>query len=121
MKVVAISKEGYLLEATEKEIINLIGYFKPLPTISKDTPIVKIGDNINVNNLYHQINNLGITEKELKRVAEKLRECADLLTTVEGISKNIRGIDNKDKVEDKITETPIVPIAPKMPINLSKR
>lgn len=81
MKVIAKTRDGYMLEASEDDIAYLIGY-NGRYSVSYDKSKLQIGDKINISAMYGQLYNLKENQPKLKNTVNILRSLADLLEPV---------------------------------------
>jgi len=83
MKIIGRTKNGFIIEAIDNEVYNLIGYYSKYD----NAPHLDVGDNINVNKMFSQLYNLKNTEKYLATVSKELRSIADYLVIVQPVTK----------------------------------
>lgn len=79
MKVIGKSKGGYILEASDNEIANLIGYYSQYDS---DYRKPECGDTIQISSMYQQLYNLKNNQPKLKDTVKMLRGLADSLEPV---------------------------------------
>ena len=88
MRIIAETKEGFLLEARKKDVANLIGYSSEWSQEYKENK-PKIGDDIQINKMYNQLYSLAGKQKDLQSVVMTLRGMADLLEPTVPIIREI--------------------------------
>jgi len=76
MKIIGTTKEGFILEATENECANLIGFYYSDFEARKQ---LKFGNEILVNSLFRQLYDLKNRGESLERCANELEAIASLL------------------------------------------
>ena len=81
MKIVAQTNKGWMLESSKEEVNNLIGYYSHNP----ETAFLGIGSEIRVATMFNQLYYLERNKRELRYLAEKLREYANNLEAVRPI------------------------------------
>lgn len=86
MKVIGKSKDGFILQATETEVANLIGYYSE----RSDGFKVKPGDEINVHDMFQTLYQMDSHAKEIELIQRKLREIADNLEPVVPILREVK-------------------------------
>jgi hypothetical protein len=79
VKVIGNTKDGYILEASENEVANLIGYSSHWSDKFKRP---SVGDDIQINKMYRQLYDLEHNQPELRKVIDTLRGLADMLEPV---------------------------------------
>jgi hypothetical protein len=80
MKIIAKTDGGFILQATESEILNIAGFDW---RGSQGAPTLGIGVEINVSGMFSRIEKLNRAETELKQARQSLRSIADLLEPIE--------------------------------------
>lgn len=80
MKIIGISKNGFILEAEENEVSKLIGYGSIYSDGVREK--LKVGAEIKVAAMYGQLYDLSREQDRLKDIASKLRTAADLIGTL---------------------------------------
>lgn len=80
MKIIAKTKHGFVVTASEDELIHLVGheYLSSLPAGVK----LDIGASIQVGKMWDHLYRLAKTRGELKKAAESLRAAADVAVEV---------------------------------------
>ncbi len=81
MRVIGKTDGGMILEATNSEIANLIGYYSDYSKTAKVHEL-KPGSEIKVGAMFMQLYQLQGKQGELKKLQDALREAADKLTPV---------------------------------------
>jgi len=81
MKIVAQTNKGWMLESSKEEVNNLIGYYFP----GSEVTSLHIGSEVRVATMFSQLYYLERNKRELKYLAEKLREYANNLEAVRPI------------------------------------
>lgn len=86
MKIIGQTDEGFIINATEREIFNLIGYY-----YSGDTgaPKLRVGSVIDVSSMYRQLYEIKNRKGVLGKLAKELKETADLLTIKDPVINSI--------------------------------
>jgi hypothetical protein len=79
VKIIGKSESGYILEASNDEVANLVGYYS---IYDKDYKRPNCGDNIQISSMYKQLYNLKNNEPKLKDTVKILRGLADSLEPV---------------------------------------
>jgi hypothetical protein len=80
MKVIGTTVNGFILEATNDEVANLIGFHS---SYSDGFPRkIESGTVINVSPMYRHLYALSAAERSLADMASKLRTAADLVGTL---------------------------------------
>lgn len=83
MKIIGKTKEGYILDASEDEIANLIGYYCKY-SLDKKVQL-SIGDQINISQMYKQLYDLSRKHEEIENAKEKLAECIKYMDEIEPV------------------------------------
>ena len=81
MKIVAQTNKGWMLESSKEEVNNLIGYYFQGSEVAN----LRIGSEVRVATMFSQLYYLERNKRELKYLAEKLREYANNLEAVRPI------------------------------------
>ena len=98
MKIIGITKHGFIIEAHADEVANLTGYYSHYSNVDGfKSPAV--GDTIQISKMYKQLYELKAMDGELSRIATTLRGFADHLETVQPI---IRPKPEEAKLADAI-------------------
>lgn len=79
MKIIATTKNGFILEATELELANIAGYSSKFSGIADQ---FKIGTDIAVNAVFNKLDKLAVAKKELKETEDKLQALAQELKSL---------------------------------------
>ncbi len=82
MKIIGKRDSGFIIDANENEVANLIGFYY---TGSTGCPRLKVGDEIKVSSMFDQLNLLAKRKNALKDAAEQLRNYAKLIELTEPI------------------------------------
>jgi hypothetical protein len=88
MKILGKTEDGYILEAHSDEVANLIGYYSKYNENFK----VQVGDEIRINEMYHQLYTLQHKQPELQTIVSTLKNLADLLEPVCPVIENVMKI-----------------------------
>lgn len=80
MKIIAKSKTGFLLEATEGELKMAMGHNRYAD--SKDTGTLDIGYDVPVTESFEQLEALRGVRRQLDDATKKLRESADAIEAI---------------------------------------
>lgn len=102
MKIIATIKEGYLIEASDDELSNLMGYssnYRRKDTRNSRGEFLRefqIGDNLPIHKMYEHLFRMANLEKELMEISAKLKAASDFVDTSLPTVQHI----NKDKVEE---------------------
>lgn len=83
MKIIGKTGNGYIIDASNDELANLLGYYSHYSFgggNERMTP--KIGDEVNVAQMFKHLYELGSAQKEIAATAAKLRTAADLISTL---------------------------------------
>jgi hypothetical protein len=72
MKIIAKTKDGYILESTSKEVANFVGYYSEYDAKFKDLKL-NIGDEIHVSDVYRKLNAITRHRRELESISRALR------------------------------------------------
>jgi len=83
VEIIGKARRGFILEADEDEVYNLIGYYSKY---SDKAPRLEVGDTINVSDMYNQLYNLKSAERCLASTAKELRSIADYLEVVKPVT-----------------------------------
>lgn len=88
MKIIATTKNGFILESTENELANIAGYFSKFSGVTEQ---FKIGSEIAVNAVFNKLDGLANAKTELKAMEDKLQAIAQDLKTLrqDGPIKNL--------------------------------
>ncbi len=89
MKVIGKSKDGYIFEASNYEIANLIGYYALYDYKNNLGEGLKVGDEIQISKMYRQLQQLAEHQREIESVIETLKETAETLTLVPPVLNHI--------------------------------
>ena len=92
VKIIAnTGKDGYLVEATSRELTRLTGYTN---TTARDAPILRIGSTINVDDMFLQLHaiagmekKLGLVRFHLTTMVEDLAQVVPVINEIETASK----------------------------------
>ena len=79
MKIIGKTQNGYIMEATGREVARLIGYYYEGIDGAEH---LEVGMTIEVSKMYQQLYDLSCRRRELEKVQQELRRAADLLTPV---------------------------------------
>lgn len=86
MKIIGSKKDGFILEASETEVANLVGYYSEYEMArSKDVKELKVGDDIKVHEMYRRLYVLSRRRGEIKTAQKMLRDAASELELVDPI------------------------------------
>lgn len=97
MKVIGYTEKGYMLDATNEEIANLIGFYGTYVQEYKKKSI-RIGSEINVSGMYNQLYGLAMSSEDIIRAKDNLKRCIELLDIVNPlIDISIKPDDFTDK------------------------
>lgn len=83
MKIIGKTDDGFIIEASQNEIANLIGYY-----FSSECPIIEVGCIITINKIFYQLYNLARTRTKLDEIANELNTYADRLRLIQPIINN---------------------------------
>ena len=81
MEIIAQTNEGWILKSSKEEINNLLGYYFQGSEVAN----LHIGSDVRVATMFNQLYYLERNKRELKYLAEKLREYANNLEAVRPI------------------------------------
>lgn len=76
MKIIATTENGYIIEASKEDVVNLTGYYS---LYDKDFKNLKIGDEIAIHEMFTQLYTLEKKKQDLSQTVRTLRNLADLL------------------------------------------
>jgi hypothetical protein len=79
MKVIASTESGFLLDATQDEVANLLG----LHSKWSKGATVKPGDVLEISKIYRTFYEIRCTDKHLGSHIEDLKRCAQALETIQ--------------------------------------
>lgn len=97
MKVIAKTKDGYLLEASETEIANLIGYYSQYES-GFDRRGLNIGDSLKISEMFQQLYSLKKNLPLLSKTAAEFRNLADLLEVKDPIlRRRVEEVTSKEE------------------------
>jgi len=74
MKILGKTGEGYILEASNKELAHLVGFFSEY-----EMNYLIVGTEIEINHMYNQLYDLSHMENDLQQIADKLEKYAETL------------------------------------------
>lgn len=80
MKVIAKTSNGFLIEATETEIVNTMGYYS---TSASQCPRVEVGLNIRISEAFSRLNKISYNSKNLRAAKAELKKIQETLTAME--------------------------------------
>lgn len=83
MKIIGVADKDYIIHVSNDELSNLIGYYY---SGSEGHPKLKVGDSINISEMYMQLHYLQHNEKQCEAVAKKLKDIAEWLITVNPVT-----------------------------------
>lgn len=108
MKIIADTGKGYILEATEDELANLMGYSSDFHRRNYPEGAEQFrrasgrklvpGDIIPIKKMYDHLYTMANKEKELMEISAKLKAAADFVDTALPTIKHV----NKDRPEDPV-------------------
>lgn len=86
MKIIGSKKDGFILEASEREVANLVGYYSEYEMRrSGDPKELKVGDEVKVHEMYRRLYTLSSRRGEIKTAQKMLRDAASELELVDPI------------------------------------
>lgn len=85
MKILGKAKDSYIIEASDNELANLMGYYSKYDL--KDLPY---GAEINISEMYKQLYFLAKNKSLLNETAKKLEEYADNLKLIKPLSVEVK-------------------------------
>ena len=99
MKVIGTTKTGFLLEATDNEVANLIGYYSAYTVKSKfsQREVVNVGDNIQIHAMYNCLKELTGKLATMEQVRASLRAVAASMEIVDPLLREIDEITKEVK------------------------
>ena len=94
MKIIGTTKQGFLLEATDNEIANLVGYYSAYTIKSKfnKREVVEVGDQIKVAEMYKSFDELVSKVKTMEQIRASLRAVAASMEIVDPLLREIEEI-----------------------------
>lgn len=81
MKIIGRSENGYIINATHDEVVNLLGYYSKYAQEYKNKAI-GIGSEINVSDMYNQLYKLANSHDDIVRAKDALKKCIENLELV---------------------------------------
>lgn len=90
MTIIGKTPSGFIIQATEKEIANLCGYYSA--TADSKIGTLQAGAEIKVNEMFQQLYKLSFMKQEVMEVQNKLREYANALDRVVPFAPTIETI-----------------------------
>lgn len=85
MKIIGTTKDGFILEASENEVANLIGYYSRYDMREKETAPPKPGDTIRIHEMYQRLYVLASRRGQIKTAQKMLLDAASELELVDPI------------------------------------
>lgn len=86
MRIIGKTEKGFLLEATEDEVANLLGYYGsyslPKREYYHSCEKLRIGDEVNIAAMFKHLYGLASESREIVMTVAKLRAAADLIGTL---------------------------------------
>jgi hypothetical protein len=82
LNIIGKTEDGYILDASNNEVANLIGYHSDYHMRAETKKTISVGDNIQISVMYQQLYNLKNNEPKLKDTVKMLRGLADSLEPV---------------------------------------
>ena len=76
MKILGKTKDGFIMEATKKEVANLIGFYSDYDS---DLPRIEAGHVIKVAEMFTKLYNLAREKDTIKKAVTQVRGLCDLL------------------------------------------
>jgi hypothetical protein len=94
MKVIATTKTGFLLEASDNEIANLIGYYSAYHVKNRfaKREIVNVGDEIKIADMYNSLCGLVGKIQTMEQVRASLRAVAASMEIVDPLLREIKEV-----------------------------
>jgi hypothetical protein len=94
MKVIATTRTGFLLSASDEEIAKLIGYYSAYAFKSKlgRREVVEVGDEIKVADMYNCLSELMGKIKTMEQIRASLRAVAASMEIVDPLLREIEDI-----------------------------
>jgi hypothetical protein len=94
MKVIATTKRGFLLDASDDEVAKLIGYYSAYTVKSKfsKSNVVNVGDEIQIAEMYKSLSELVGNVKTMEQVRASLRCVAASMEIVDPLLREIEEI-----------------------------
>ena len=94
MKVIGTTKHGFILEASDNEIANLIGYYSAYTVKSKfgKREVVNVGDDIQIGAMYNCLTELVGKVKTMEQVRASLRAVAASMEIVDPLLREIEEV-----------------------------
>lgn len=88
MKIIGKANDKFLVEISEDEIFNILGYSSRFDSdIPKGMKIFAAGDVIQVSGVFDQLKYFKYNENRLKNIAEELQRYASNLTLIDRVVK----------------------------------
>ena len=84
MKIIGTTKDGFILEASSRELANLIGYYSEYDQREKHVE-PKVGDSIQINEMYQRRYDIARRRGEIKTAQKMLRDAASELELADPI------------------------------------
>ena len=81
MKIIGKTQKGYILDASEDEVANLIGYYGEY-SLREQCGKLNIGDEIQISRMYEQLYKLHDNHKDIERAKECLTQCIENMEEV---------------------------------------
>ena len=85
MKIIGKRRDGFIVQASESEIANILGYYGSYP--SAGCPKLEVGIEIEVSALYNRLNAMRKSEETLADCRKSLRSLADLIDPIDNLIK----------------------------------
>ena len=86
MKIIGSSSTGFILEASRREVFNLIGFYSEY---SEKRPDLKPGDDFNVSKMYRQLYELSANKDTIDKVVKNLTDVVGLLLVTNPVIKGL--------------------------------
>ncbi len=87
MKIIGKTKDGFILQASETETYNLVGYYSRSDAGGR-RPYLETGDEIQINEMYHKLYDLKQHQNTLNQTATTLECVARLLREQNPVVRN---------------------------------
>jgi hypothetical protein len=90
MKVIGKTDKGYILEASEREVSNFIGYYSEY---AEKRPTIKIGDDLAIAAMFDQLRTLAAKGKAISEASKALTEIVGQLQIIDPVVKGLLPTD----------------------------
>lgn len=83
MKIIGKTRHGFIVEASETEVANILGFYGPY--YPSGCPKLEVGNEIKVSDLYERLHAMRKSEVTLADCRKSLRSLADLIDPIDNL------------------------------------